>query len=390
MRRIAPARRWLFALVQIVVCATWPLQNARARDLRLTLEGPPATVFDSARDGCAPVDVPDINARAYRDKGGNVALFALHYVNRALRGRDIDHLKLDCTVLLDSPHDADPAAYADRNFIAATWTLDGETIDALVHHEYHADEHGRCRVQGDLGCWYNTILAYHGRDGEPLTKADPPVVAAAPFTQDVNQGRHRGFFNPSNIFSDGTYTYAFISTTGWAGQDFGNCLFRTRDPADPTSWRAFDGAAFSIRYRDPYKGPSHPKPCLAIKPFTFPVGAVVRHRATGLWLAVFQASAGGPFPLDGFYYATARDLIHWGTPRLLLPGKTLYSDLCKAGPSIIAYPSLLDPSSVRRNFDGTGERPELFFTTMQVASCATGRRMLVRAPARITVIEGEP
>ena len=85
---------------------------------------------------------------------GAVALFGMHYRNRALRGPDLDQLKLDCTVVLDSGEKADPALYDDRSWITATWTEDGTRVAALVHHEYQANEHpGRCtgeRLHGVL------------------------------------------------------------------------------------------------------------------------------------------------------------------------------------------------------------------------------------------------
>src|ERR1700712_3573502 len=105
--------------------------HAHAADLTLTLSGKPSVVFNSTRDGCDANDVPDLNPRAYRDSSGRVSLFGLHFINRALRGADFGHLKIDCHVALDSPLDADPAHYADRNFIAATWTLDGRNVSAL-------------------------------------------------------------------------------------------------------------------------------------------------------------------------------------------------------------------------------------------------------------------
>ena len=370
----APLR---FILV-ISALAAGPAQAAG--DLSIEIVGTPAVVFDSARDGCAPDDMPDLNARAFRDASGRTVMFALHDVNRPLTGPDLTHLKLDCHVALGSPDDPDPAHYADRNFIAATWTADGRTISALVHHEYHADHFGRCTASGDLACWYNTIVSYRSTDGgRDFSRSVPFVVASAPFTQDVEQGRQRGFFNPSNIVSDGHYRYAMISTTGWSGQLDGVCLFRTVDPSDGRGWRAYDGQTFSVRYADPYKGaPAKQRACSPLPPFIFPVGSLTYHQASRTWIALFQAKAAGAMPLDGFYYATSRDLLHWGLPRILLAGRTLYNDLCRSGPTIINYPAMLDPASTSRNYDEVGDEPDLFFTTMDVASCRTGRRLLIR------------
>ncbi len=360
--------------------------TTKAADLSLAFAGPASVLYDSNRDACDPIDVPDINPRAYRDASGRVVVYALHFINRPLRGPDLLHLKIDCHVALNSALDADPAHYDDRSYIAATWTSDGTAVSALVHHEYHADQHRKCKVEDPLGCWFNTILAYHSNDGgTTFTKASPLVVASAPFTQAVEQGRHRGFFNPSNIFSDGTFAYVFTSTTGWTGQAPGSCLFRTSHPADSGSWRAFDGNTFSIRYPDPYKSKAVPKACATIEPFLFPIGSIVRHAASKLWVAVFQAPASGIYPVDGFYYTTGRDLMHWEPPRLLLAGKTAYSDLCKVGPSIINYPSLLDPASSSRNFDKIGDNPVLFFTIIAVRNCQTAQRLLVHRPLKLTV-----
>ena len=277
--------------------------GADALQMKLPATASPEVIFDSTRDGCATEDMPDINARAFRDAKGDIVMFALYDMNRALRGKDLAHLKLDCHVVLASHFDPDPAHYDDRSFLTSTWTTDGQNVVALVHHEYHADMHGRCSVQTDLGCWYNTILAYHSQDGgKNFVRSHPLVVAAAPFRQDVGQGRHRGFFNPSNIFSDGTYEYFFAATTGWGGQAFGACLFRSATPNNSASWRAYDGHAFTVRYDNPY-APRFvaPKPCAPISPFVFPVGAIVRARASGVWIAVFQAAQNaGAFPVDGF------------------------------------------------------------------------------------------
>ena len=385
-----PSTQAAFSFVALVTSLLLPaVDQASAADAALALIGKPEIIFDSVRDGCESIDMPDINPRAFRDAKGDVVFFGLHLVNRAMRGKDLSHLAIDCHVVLGSGLDPDPAHYNDRNYITATWTADGRDIAALVHHEYHADAHGRCTAQTSLGCWYNTILAYHSTNGgEDFVKAAPLVVAAAPFRQDIGQGRHRGFFNPSNIFSDGTFEYFFAATTGWDGQDSGACLFRSADPQDSGAWRAYDGRDFTIRYSDPYgTDATAVKPCTPIAPFAYPVGAVVRLRGSRLWIAVFQASQNeGAFPVDGFYYATATDLTHWSAPRLLRAGKTLFSDLCAAGRAVIAYPSLLDNDAQGRNFDNVGDDAYLYFTVIKVDDCKTGNRLLMRQ--RISIVAG--
>ena len=115
---------------------------------------------------------------------------------------------------------------------------------------------------------------------------------------------------------------------------------------------------------------------------------MVLHGPTHTFVAIVQAKAGGVFPLSGFYAATSRDLLHWSEPRLVLAAPTLYDDLCQAGPSIVAYPAMLDPASTSRNYDTIGDGPELFFTRIAIAGCATGGRLLLRQ--RLAVKRGGP
>ena len=359
----------------------------------VTIVGPAEVVFNPKRDACDGDDMPDTSARAFRDAEGAVAVFAMHTKNRALRGPDFASLKIDCRSPLPSNGSAEPGAYDDASWITATWTTDGRKVSALVHHEYQANTHsGRCASKVYIECWYNTIVAVSSVDGGRTFQrpAPPVVVASAPFRQEVGQGRHRGFFNPSNIVSDGRFHYVLVSTTGWAGQAVGACLFRTADPADPSSWRAHDGSRFSIGYADPYRAEPDARPCRTVAPFPAPVGAVVRHRPSGAWVAVFQASGSAdPFPVPGFYTTSSRDLLHWDRPRLLLGGLTLY-DLgagCPAAPELIAYPSLIDRTAEGRNFDDTGRSAELYYSVLRVEGCQVkADRRLERRRVTIDVL----
>ncbi|MGE7152155.1 hypothetical protein ACQKJ1_00235 [Methylorubrum rhodesianum] len=360
----------------------------------LILTGPERTLFSASRDACDGADVPDAPARAFRDASGGIALYGLHYRNRALRGPDFEHLRIDCRVVLDSGEKPDPALYDDRSWITATWTEDGTNVAALLHHEYQANEHeGRCRSKVYMECWYNTITAAASRDGGlHFSRAAPPaVVAAPPFRQEEGQGRHRGFFNPSNIFGEGRYRYFLAPTTGWdrpgSDQAAGVCLFRTERPDEPASWRAWTGTGFTAAFPDPYRRTFKiAETCKPVAPFPAPVGAVVRHRGSGAWIAVFMAAKGGAFAESGFYWSTSRDLLVWDVPRLLIAGATLYDDPCRAGARLIAYPSLLDPGAKGRNFDDVGEGAFLTFATLRLEGCTiTSDRDLVRRPVAIKV-----
>ena len=149
------------------------------------------------------------------------------------------------------------------------------------------------------------------------------------------------------------------------------------------------GTASSSRCATPIPTAAAKRParaCRPIEPFPAPVGAVVRHRPSGAWIAVFQAAAdGGRFPEPGLYYAASRDLLAWDKPRLLLAGKTLYDSPCGAS-ELIAYPSLLDREAKGRNFDDVGDAAELYFATLRIEGCTvTSDRNLVRRKVAIKV-----
>jgi hypothetical protein len=386
--RASRCRAWLAAL--LLASGAAPAGAAQPPLAALTPIGPAELVFTPKRDACDGNDVPDTPARAFRDADGQVVLFAMHDQNRAFRGPDFKRLKLSCHSPLPSDGTEDPAAFDDASWIAATWTEDGRRVAALVHHEYQGNTHpGRCPAKNYMACWYNSVVAVASDDGgRNFRRPSPPqVVATPPFRQDVGQGRHRGFFNPSNIVADGRSRYMMAGTTGWNGQDSGVCLFRSLDLADPAGWRAYDGAAFTARFDDPYRGKPGTPTCRPIAPFPTPVGSISRHRATGVWISVFQAKADGrDFVKPGFYATSSRDLLVWDTPRLLVEGPTLYDDPCASGGQLIAYPSLIDPEARGRNFDDVSDRAELYYARLKVEGCnVTSERDLLRLPVAIKV-----
>lgn len=366
--------------------------------------GPAQTVFDPARDACDGHDVPDAPLRAFRDDTGAIRAFGLHFENRRMRGPSLLALKPECPVVFRGNGHGDPARYDDRSWIAATWTDDGRTINGLVHHEFQAHRHaGRCRLPDYLPCWWNSVLGAGSRDGgATFTLNARPVVAATPFRSEIGQGRHRGFFNPSNIVGHRGGHYALIGTTGWSPAEGGSdqpggvCLFRAADLARG-DWRAFDGQGFGARFPDPYGTERRGKParCQPLAPFPAPVGSVVKHRGSGLFLAVFQAKAGmpdglgGQYRQSGIYTATSRDLLRWSPPDLLMETRTLYDDPCGAD-VLRSYPVLIDEQAKGRNFDDSGDVAWLFLSEIRITGCDySPERKLVARKLRISTYRSE-
>lgn len=389
---IACFRMVVAAIASCIGATQLAAQVAEARQLVVTVVGPSQVLYDARRQGCDVNDIPDAPLRAYRLPDGEIAAFALHYDNRRLVGPFLDRLKLECNVVFRATGDADPARYDDRAWIAATYTEDGQNVLALVHHEYQGHAHpGRCTAREYMACWWNSVIAILSPDGgKSFTRAPMPAIAASPEKSEIGQGRHRGFFNPSNIVKANGAYHTLIATTGWAGQSSGVCLFQSKSLAQGGDWRAFTGRGFAARFPDPYSETLRDQTCQPIAPFPAPVGSVTRHEASGLWLAVFQAAKGmpdgrgGSFPVSGFYAASARDLTRWSEPRLILETRTLYDNPC--GESVIrAYPSLIDPAATSRNFETTGDIALLTYAETPVQGCnLRHERQLVARKVRIS------
>lgn len=365
--------------------------------LSVTPDGEEAVVFSRTRDGCGRFDTPDAPARAVRT-GSGVALFATHFDNRALRGPSLRALRPDCVITFAGAENPDPAAFSDRSWIAALWTHDGRVVHALVHNEHQGHRHpGQCPTRRYRDCWFNALTAAVSDDGGFSFRAatpGPALVAALPYTAAEMQGRPAGYYNPTGIVAHGNALYFMAFASGREAQRHGNCLFRTEMISDPSAWRGFDGAAFSVRFANPY-APDAPRGeerarrvCAPVGAgrLQWPVTALVRHAPSGLFVAVMQ---GGPHrpehaaPRPGVYVATSPDLIAWSAPEFVMAGIGHGRFRC-GDPAPIAYPSLLDPDSDDPSFATVGDRPWLLFTRFNVPDCRiTGNRDLVRIPVAI-------
>jgi hypothetical protein len=155
-------------------------------NVSVAVTGNPEVVFDYTRDRCDEVDIPDAPARVFRDAQGRLQLIASHHMARRMIGTSLDAMVRDCRVVLSSHGSARPERFDDSEWLMAPYTLDGRTIHALVHMEYHGQDHGPAQCpsgRNDL-CWYDAITLAVSRDGgATYTHAEPPahVVAAPPW-----------------------------------------------------------------------------------------------------------------------------------------------------------------------------------------------------------------
>jgi hypothetical protein len=347
--------------------------------------GTEQAVFLHDRDACRPEDIPDAPARAFRDADGQTHLFATHYINYGFVGRDLNSVKRDCHVVYQGGGDDNPAFFNDRSWLTSFWTNDGRNVEALVHDEFQANlRPWLCPSRVYFECWYNAITAARSTDGGLTFTRHADAVVAAPAYRFDNTVRHPvGYFSPSNIVNLSDYLYAMVWAADVGEQKLGVCLLRTDKPADPETWRAWDGSGFSVRLGNPYREPPGARVhvCALIDPTNLRdhIESLVRHEPSGRYVAVM--GFGGPRP--GFYASDSTDLFHWSEPRKIIDTGPAVPGECD-NRSVLAYPSLIDPNSPSRNFETIGDTAYLYFTRFHFRGCAGNLdRDLMRVPVTI-------
>ncbi len=227
------------------------------------------------------------------------------------------------------------------------------------------------------------------------------LVAAIPYRYipDLGVEGHR---NPSQIVrnpADGYYyavTGQDVMARPGVDREGGMCLIRTRDLADPTSWRAPDASgAYTRRFIDPYTESGSPREHLC--------GTYLSTRPGGgsplspglswnthlqRWLLVgadqVDPRAGGGGTKWGVYFSVSKDLVTWTTQWLILERNMAFDYKC-GEPDPIMYPSIIDHTSTSRSFETTGTRAYLYYSVFHYSGCTqTLDRDLVRVPISIS------
>jgi hypothetical protein len=324
----------------------------------------PVTVFAEAQR-CEPLDLPDAPLRAFRRPDGMVVAFATHYLNRALVGPSLSHLSHDCKLVYQGKHLADPAQFDDRTWITATWTFDGMTVSALGHNEYHADQFpGQCQFKTYMECWYNAIVPLSSLDGgRSFTRTHyPTTIAAPPMKSDENQGRPRGYLNPSNIIFHSGYYYTLIGRSAFGGKKAGRCLFRTENVLSPETWKVWDGDSYISIIGSPYEAGWTEKPtCEAATGLGGALGSIAKINGSKLFAAFWIAESSNN--IEGGYVnvSFSEDLLHWFGTQHLLNVTPSWSSNCPQGVRY-NYPSALSDFDKGKNFESLGVSSWLFLT----------------------------
>jgi hypothetical protein len=350
---------------------------------RWPVDPPMPSVFDSARvaafdtrkDSCELIDIPDAIARAFRDYKGTVHLVSSHYITRESLGPTLESAKHDCQVAYNSRHDGNPANYDDATWLGPFYNIDGKRVVALGHMEYHGWEHpGMCASKtDDVTCWYNAETFHMSEDGGyQFTSLKPPAnyFASLPYKYQLDQGPE-GYSVDSNIVKVGSWYYALLFGWYWPPPcnggptclvPHGSCPIRTANILDPASWRGWDGKDFTVTFVDPYRGPvARPQDHLC-KPIPYMeyANGIYFHEASHMFIASLWFGGQNEFGPAGLYFRTSPDLIHWSKPALAMTLNKMIQQEPEGNWSY-AYFSLIDPKSADPNYSTITDSPYVYY-----------------------------
>jgi len=374
-----------------------------------TLEGARSAVFVSPKDSCNDNDIPDSMARAFRDFSGTVHLVASSSEMFQNLGPTLNDVQHSCDPAFNSAGDPNPADYNDQVWLSSFYTLDGITVAALSHTEYHGWQHpGECNTTNIIECEYDSDTFHLSTDGGyhfHSFEAPRNFVAGVPYQYMVDDGP-TGFSVDTDIIHWCGWYYAVATAWTWPPNCSGKtgpnrCLIgggapiRTQDVFDPSSWRAWSGTDFSVSFADPYLGPvSNPQKHVyapvsylsyiyainIFRPSEVNDGAPVDdYRPGDLVFATLWDVYDNNLGPQGLYFSTTTDLVHWTKPTLVVTSQDLLAH-DPAG-SYYAYFSVLNPNAPDRNFTIVGNRAYLYYTRLNSSNLPD--RVLFRQPIQL-------
>jgi hypothetical protein len=343
------------------------------------LVGPRKAVFKTPKDSCGPNDIPDAMARAFRDYQGTVHFVTASSVMFQSLGPNLNNLKHSCKAAFRSANDPNPADFNDQAWLDSFYTFDGKTIAALSHTEYHGWAHkGECHSQNYNECEYDSDTYHLSKDGGyhfESFKAPANFLAGIPYKYEIDRGP-MGYSVDTNVVDFGGWYYAVATAWTWPPNCSGpsgphRCItsggapIRTKDVFDPSSWRGWNGADFSLSFVDPYLGPvSHPlKHVYTPVPYMFAVNGIYIYQPSNVVVATLWDYWDHELGPPGLYLTTSADLVHWTKPSLVVTLKQILRHDPK-GSWLYAYFSFIDPNAPDLNFSMVGDHPYLYYVRL--------------------------
>jgi hypothetical protein len=370
------------------------LLTGSAQAVSVTVTGPEEIAWDYETMRCADYYWPDGSTQAFKDSTGRLQLVAPFL---RMTGTSFANLTTNCTPQLSDGGDPNPAHYDYVHWLNGLYTENGLDVYALLHNEWHGWEiPGACPSAGkNRRCGVGAVTYAVSHDnGDTFVSPPPPdnFVATVP-PRPVLDDPRTGLFAPSAPVKKGSYYYSFVLIGNSREQEAGACAMRSPDLTDPRSWRGWDGVSFSVRFKNPYYENASPQRTHTCEPMDYDsIQSMTRSLtySTSLGKYVLTGSAIKFDPVqsrnvNGFYFSTSDDLIHWSMRQLLYEIPSLVTHQC-GGPDAGVYPSLIDHNSTDRNYRTMDATAYLYFTRIHYdAACfADQHNDLIRVPVQFS------
>eukprot|EP01084_Bolivina_argentea_P226970 383338_1 len=332
---------------------------------------------------CANLSTPDVSARAFKLNNNNIEfLDGDNYGFYQLRGPNLNNLTPICNKPVINAGNAAPYAvpseYNNSIFIQGVWREENDSniVHGIIHNEFHAEQQANKSLceSGKIGnCWYANALCAISTDSgntfELYDDVNKRACIVTPFTYIPDAGR-QGMSQISNILynpiNDGYYYMWLHVNMQPNGYSTGMCLWRTNNLSDPNAWRGYNGSSngFNVQSVDPYSQQNnnsfnpHQHVCQLSDTldqefqwsWTF-------NTITNMYIHV---GVNRTSQTDGWImYTYSKNMLDWAEPVQLLP-----LNFTGAGHKI-AYPSLIDETSLGVNYEYTNENPWLYLSRWQ-------------------------
>jgi len=317
-------------------------------------------------EACAPDDIPDHPARAFRTADGNVTLLASHINARRDVGTNLNTVQHSCTVVHASEEDTTFGDFRYHQWLQAPYTLDGKTIYVLTHNEWYGNL-VKPSCNGDLiDGWISAVTFLVSTNGGATYNRPLDYTVRTPTTpwnnnmgcSPSNRTRY-GDLGGSNIVYNHGYYYKFFlyePEPAIASNEAWQCIMRSNNLASASSWFVWNG----VNWKN-----SKTSSCASI-PYVSNIRSVTFNTYINMYVGIQSINGNIVFNLS-------HDLLNWSTSTTI---GTSGIDLTS-----LAYPSLLDPNDTTMNFERSGQSPYIYYTHLNNGNWGD----LMRFPLKFTI-----
>jgi hypothetical protein len=326
-------------------------QASSRGDISLTVIGPPEVVFNYTTQACESIDITDFPARAFRDSAGVVNLVASHYVSRRAIGPTLNTVVHQCNPIYNSHDDVSQLDYRYHEWITSTYTMDGQVVYAIIHNEWYAmlvDANCTEEIPGEVSGL--TLAVSTDRGATFIQPAHylvryPTTLWNNSYPCSPADYTIYGDFGATNIIRKDGFYYLFFMYIMDPNEPIPDaqfaCLMRTNNLAAASSWETWNGSGYTNF------------PTAPCQPIAVGNAGNVASLTYNTYLQKYVAVS--PSPENGsFFFQVSDDLFKWSKPKNIIGIDSTLGAL--------AYPSLLDPEDLSRNFETPGQQPYLYFT----------------------------